>query len=380
MIVGGGPIGCALAGALHGSGLDCVVLEAGSADSPEADARTLALSFGSRLILERIEAWQAIRPVTPITSIHVSQRGGFGRTVLEASDVGLEALGYVTPFSATHRALLAGLQRDGVELRRGARVSAVDGAEDSVEVTYAAGGAQLRLRTLLAVVADGGVSLGEQVGATFATRDYRQVAIVSMVRSTRPQVGRAYERFTPDGPVALLPAESEFALVWSCRPDVSTRLLSLSDETFLSALQSHFGDRVGRFTSVRGRAAFALNLRFAREPVGRRTVLLGNSAQMLHPIAGQGFNLGLRDAWDLGQLIRGDPADDPGSAEVLARYRRSRRPDRIAGIAATDALTRLFSSDHEWLAPLRGAGIAMLDLIPPVKHFLMRRMIFGSGL
>lgn len=379
VIVGGGPIGCALACALRGSGHECVVLEARHADNPAKDARTLALSFGSRLILERINAWQAIEPVTPITSIHVSQRAGFGNTLLQARDVGLEALGYVAPFSATHSALLSRIRSDSLELRTGIEVTSLQRDSDGVEVHCTAGSETLVLRAALVVIADGGASLGGQVGATFATREYRQVAIVGMVRADRPHPGRAYERFTPDGPVALLPANGEFALVWSCRPDASPGLLSSSDTEFLSALQSHFGDRAGRFIAVRARAAFPLTLRYACEPVGNRTVLLGNSAQMLHPIAGQGFNLGLRDAWDLSRLIQNGPSDDPGSAEVLARYRRLRRLDRIAGIAATDSLTRMFSSDYEWLAPLRGAGIAALDLVPPVKRFLMRRMIFGSA-
>lgn len=378
VVVGGGPVGCALARALRDSGLDCVILEARAANVPATDARTLALSYGSRLILERLGAWPAIEAVTPITSIHVSQRGGFGRTVLEAADVGLEALGYVAPFSATHSALLAGLS-PGIELRSGIKVASIDSAAGSVVVRCSADGDEFSLRARLAVIADGGAALGQSLGGAFVTRDYRQVAIVAMVRTTSPHAGRAYERFTPDGPLALLPSGEEFALVWSCRPEVSPRLLALTDEAFLSALQSHFGDRTGRFIAVRARAAFGLSLRFARNPVGERSVLLGNSAQMLHPIAGQGFNLGLRDAWELSRSIRDHPGGDPGAAEVLAHYRRSRLPDRIAGIAATDALTRLFSTGQGWLSPLRGAGIAALDLIPFAKRFLMRRMIFGSA-
>lgn len=379
VVIGGGPIGCALACALRDSGLDCLILEARSAQTPAADARTLALSHGSRLILERLHAWQAIEPLTAITSIHVSQRGGFGRTVLEAADVGLEALGYVAPFSATHRALLDQLRRDRTELRHGITVSSVEATADAVTLRCKAGGDELSLLTRLAVVADGGAALGQSLGGAFVARDYRQVAIVAMVRTTRPTCGRAYERFTPEGPAALLPSGEEFALVWSCVPEVSPRLLSLPDEAFLSALQAHFGDRAGRFVAVRARAAYPLSLRFARAPVGSRTVMLGNSAQMLHPIAGQGFNLGLRDAWDLSRSIRAHIADDPGSAQVLGRYYRSRLLDRVTGIAATDALTRLFSNDQSWLSPLRGAAIAALDVLPFAKRFLMRRMIFGSS-
>jgi len=379
VVAGGGPIGCALACALRGSGLDCVILEARSADAPAADTRTLALSYGSRLILERLGAWPAVEPVTAITSIHVSQRGGLGRTVLEAAEAGLRALGYVAPFSATHGALLAQLPGHGIELRHGITVTSIAGATDSVAIRCDAGGEEFSLQARLAVVADGG-ALGHGLGGAFVTRDYRQIALVAMVRTTSPHAGRAYERFTADGPVALLPSGEEFALVWSCSPEVSPQLLSLPDEAFLSTLQAHFGDRAGRFIAVRARAAFALSLRFARAPVGNRTVMLGNSAQMLHPIAGQGFNLGLRDAWELWQSIRDHAAGDPGSPRVLGRYRRSRLPDRVTGIVTTDALARLFSNEHGWLSPLRGAGIAALDLAPFAKRFLMRRMIFGSAL
>jgi 2-octaprenyl-6-methoxyphenol hydroxylase len=380
VVVGGGPIGCALACALGAAGRDCVLLEARPEDALPSDARTLALSFGSRLILERVGAWREIEPVTAITSIHVSQRGGFGSTLLEAREVGLEALGYVAPFSATHSALLSQMRRSGAELRTGVKATALQAGADGVEVSCESATGLTRLRALLAIVADGGATLGAQLGTTFAVRDYRQVAIVGMVRTDRPHAGRAYERFTADGPVALLPAEEEFALVWSCRPEASARLLSLPDEAFLSALQSHFGDRAGCFTAVRGRAAFALSLRYAREPVAKRAVLLGNASQALHPIAGQGFNLGLRDAWDLSQLVRDSALPDPGSAGLLARYRKSRRLDRFAGIFATDMLTRLFSIARESVSPLRGAGIVALDLFPPAKRFLMRRMIFGSAL
>jgi 2-octaprenyl-6-methoxyphenol hydroxylase len=378
-VIGGGPIGCALACALRDSGLHCLILEARPADAPSADARTLALSYGSRLVLERLDAWRAIEPLTAITSIHVSQRGGFGRTVLEASDVGLEALGYVAPFSATHRALAAQLPRD-VELRRGVTVASIETGTGEVRMRCTAERAEFDLPARLAAVGDGGAGLAQSLGRAFVTRDYRQVAVVAMVRASSPHRGRAYERFTPDGPAALLPSGEEFALVWSCPTEASPRLLSLPDEAFLSELQAHFGDRAGRFVAVRARAAFPLSLRFARAPVGSRTVMLGNSAQMLHPIAGQGFNLGLRDAWELSRSIREYGADDPGSARVLERYRKARLPDRMAGIAATDVLTRLFSNDYGWLSPLRGAAIAALDLVPFAKRFLMRRMIFGSAL
>jgi 2-octaprenyl-6-methoxyphenol hydroxylase len=176
----------------------------------------------------------------------------------------------------------------------------------------------------------------------------------------------------------LLPKEEEFALVWSCPPDQAAALMQASDSQFLAGLQRHFGDRAGRFVAVRNRAAFPLTLRFARETVHPRAVLIGNSAQALHPIAGQGFNLGLRDAWTLADLLVRDSAQDPGSSSVLQGYAASRRLDRMAGIVSTDLLTRLFSIPFPLVERVRGIGVALLDLTPPAKRFLMRRMIFGS--
>ncbi|HWQ38049.1 MAG TPA: FAD-dependent monooxygenase [Burkholderiales bacterium] len=378
-IIGGGPIGCALAAALRGGGFQCVVLEARSGRSAAADGRTLALSFASRLILERIGAWSAIDPVTPIVGIHVSQQGAFGRALLQAADVGLEALGYVMPFAALHEALFAVLDRSGVEVRFGTRVTRLAPALDAVCVHCSSDEGEVVLRARLAVIADGATSLGQQAGAGFCMRDYAQAAVVGMVQSASAHGNRAYERFTPHGPVALLPSSDEFALVWTCRPEAAPHLISLSDGQFLVMLQQHFGDRAGRFVSVRSRAAFALSLRFARRIVRDRIVLLGNSAQMLHPIAGQGFNLGLRDTWELARLLRRGAVSDPGIPALLARYGRSRRIDRIAGITATDLLTRIFSNDFPVIEQARGLGIALLDLLPPARRFLMRRMIFGTA-
>jgi 2-octaprenyl-6-methoxyphenol hydroxylase len=377
-IIGGGPIGCALAAALYEHGVPCTVLEAREPPAASGDGRTLALTYGSRLILERIGAWSATDPVTPIKSIHVSQRGGFGRALLTAEDVHLEALGYVAPFAAVHRALLSRLDASRIDVRYGTRVSALQRDGDSVSLNCSSGDGEREFRVRLVVIADGGAALGEHVGARYVTHDYRQAAVVAMTKTSQPHGHCAYERFTPHGPAALLPAGDEFALVWSCPPDVAPTLLGDSDGQFLERLQQHFGDRAGRFLAVRNRAAFPLTLRFARQTVHPRAVLIGNSAQMLHPIAGQGFNLGLRDTWALADLLGRARASDPGAADLLGRYERARRADRLAGIAATDLLTRLFSNSFPLIEQARGLGIAALDLASPAKRFLMRRMIFGS--
>lgn len=379
VIIGGGPIGCALACALKGSGHDVLVLEAKQGPGRIEDTRTLALSWGSRLILQRLGVWESLPAATPIHRIHVSQRGGFGRTELRAEELDLPALGYVVRYADLQRSLLDQALVSGAVLREGTAVADVLTEADGVSVV-GADSATPAINGRLAVIADGGLSLGAKVGARFRSVDYRQAAIVGTVRTDRMHANCAFERFTADGPIALLPHGETYALVWSCAPAQAPKLMALDKKTFLAQLQSHFGDRAGRFIDIHGRAGFPLSLRYARNPVLQRTVMLGNAAQSLHPIAGQGFNLGLRDSWEIADAIAHRGSEDPGIAPVMSAYRQSRKSDRIAGIALTDALTRVFSNDWGPLALLRGCGIAALDVFPPAKRFLMRRMIFGSGL
>ncbi len=375
VVIGGGPIGCALAAALGRRGIDTLLLEARAQPAAASDARTLALSWGTRLILQRLGAWEALQAPTAILSIHVSQRAAFGRTELHAEEVGLPALGYVVAYSDLHRSLLEQARLAGVQVREGSTALDIDAGSDCTRVSI---DAAAPVSGRLAVVADGGASLAKAAGTRVASVDYRQCAVVGLVRTAQPPRNRAYERFTGEGPVALLPHGDEYALVWSCTPAVAPLLTALDDDGFIARLQNHFGDRAGRFLAVRDRTSFPLVLRFAWNTVMHRTILVGNAAQALHPIAGQGFNLGLRDAWDLCEILGADPTADPGDPALLSRYRRARRGDRIAGIALTDALTRLFSNDFTPLACARGIAVASLDLFPPAKHSLMRRMIFGT--
>src|SRR5581483_9383622 len=266
VIVGGGPIGCALAAALAGATRAPLILEK-DLGRRHADARTLVLSYGSRLILERLGVWAALEASTPITEIHVSQRAAFGRTVLAAREVGVPALGYVTGFSALHDALHEAAVARGAQLRPGAAVTAIESRPDAVRLRYLRDGTENLVEASLAAVADGGAVLRDQTGTQFGARDYEQTAVVALVRSSAPHANRAYERFTPGGPVALLPSGEEYALVWSCAPADAPILLGLDEQAFLERLQTHFGDRAGRFVAVRERAGFPLRLRYAIEPV-----------------------------------------------------------------------------------------------------------------
>lgn len=378
IIVGGGPVGASLALALGSSGLDVLTMDSRSPDTLPSDTRTLALSWGSRLILERIGVWPHCAPHTAISTIHVSQRGGFGRAVLDAREVDLPALGYVIGYASLHRALAGRLHETGAAVLYPATVSAINTADSAIAVQFTRGGKEEEVMAGLLVIADGGSNLGIQAGARVHARDYQQIAVIANVGIATAHRNRAFERFTPDGPVALLPHGREYALVWTTKPEQARALLQLDDAQFLQRLQQHFGDRAGRFTTASARASFPLSLRIARSPALDRVLLLGNAAQTLHPIAGQGFNLGLRDAWTLAEVIHRRQAAPADLSAVAAAYRRARRPDRIAGIGMTDALATVFSNDLVPLRVARGMGLALLDLLPPAKRLLMQRMIFGS--
>jgi len=367
VIAGGGPVGTMLALALRGCGVSVTQVRAGHAGGD----RPIALSHGSRLLLEREGAWPAASP-TAISEIHVSQQGGFGRTLIRAGDYGLPALGYV----ATYSTILSWLSTaQGAPPGIDGRVIAWSAGPDYIDVRIAqSAGEELRERARLLVIADGG-----HAGLAENGRDYGQRAIVADVQSERPHRNIAWERFTPGGPLALLPYQNRYALVWSASTDTALSLLAAPDAEFLQRLGTAFGRRLGRFLYVSERASFPLVLR-RRHPTthAAHTVLIGNAAQTLHPVAGQGLNLGLRDACELAGLIASTHPPELGSAKFLQRYAALRRVDRGAGIRFTDALVRLFSITGPGISAARGLGLALLDLAPPARGFLARRMIYGA--
>jgi len=379
VIVGGGPIGCAAAIALSGAGLDVAVLEANADTQRAPDSRTLALSWNSHLIMQRLGAWPDDLPATAINTIHVSHRGHFGRAVLYASDLRLPALGYVLRFSDAHDALREATRHHQITFRDGFRVSAVHTGSPVCEVAGTTVEGSTSVQTRLVVIADGGAALANASAQSVRHHDYRQVAVVGLVRPDRSHHHCAYERFTSTGPIALLPCAQEFAFVWTCSPEYGDNLLSLDNAVFLTRFRDAFGDRAGRFVDARLRSSFRLMLRVVSQRPQVGVVLLGNASQTLHPIAGQGFNLGLRDAWDLAEIIRGAP-HALGTIAMTSEFGKQRRFDRLGGITFTHSLAQLFSNDFAPLAIGRGIGLAMLDACPPLKRQLMRRMIFGSGI
>ncbi|MEP7180987.1 MAG: FAD-dependent monooxygenase [Betaproteobacteria bacterium] len=375
-IVGAGPVGATLALALADGDLDVVVLDARAAGETLRGDRSLALSHGSRLVLERLGVWSELAAttdaVTPIATIDISQACGFGRATLDAAEQGLPALGYVVSYRALQAALDRALARTRTTVRHSATVTAVGGtpAYAAVDVD---GGETVLAR--LAAIADG---TGAAIAGKIRERhDYDQVALLARLWRSAPHRGIAYERFTPEGPVALLPEGDHYGLVWTATPARAQELLALDDAEFLAALARHFGAGAGRFDRVADRRTFPLALEYLHDPTGTRSVALGNAAQTLHPVAGQGFNVGLRDAHELAQAIHDTPVDAIGDRPMLARYAGARRPDRMAGVAFTHGLVGLFGNDLPFVRWPRGLALTLLDAVPPVKRAFTRAMLFG---
>lgn len=373
VIVGGGPVGMSLALALAGSGLSAVVLEAREClEAP--DPRALALSQGTRLILERLGAWADLA-ATPIETIHVSQRGGLGRAELTARDGGVPALGYVAEYGDLYRTLAARLPDCGATIITGARVTSVRSTSGYGAVGFTRNGEDHLITARLVVLSEGGKSLPAELRRD---KDYGQSAVICTVRTERPHDRRAYERFTPEGPIALLPLGDDYALVWTTPNDRVEARLALSDADFLAGLQTAFGDRQGRFTLASPRAAFPLKLHLAAPSTSSRMLRIGNAAHVLHPVAGQGFNLGVRDAWKLAEAILDTPRERLGEADLARDYQRTRRFDVAGGSLMTDLLVEAFSNDNPLLKHARGAALALLDLAPPLKNLFVRKMMFGA--
>ena len=369
-IVGGGPAGLALALHLHGAGIDCEVMDARPSGAAHGDRRVLALSHGSRQILERLGTWRHI-DATPIAAIHVSQQGRLGRALIRAKDAGVPALGHVAEAGKLGAVLAQACAAAGVTIRHDTRVERTDLQPGSMLLHCAAKEGRTVITAQLVAWAEGAVS-----GTRITRRDYGQQAIVATLRTQPPSNGVAYERFTVDGPAALLPLGDRLALVWTVPDAAVPSLLALDDDGFLSRVHGIFSGRL-EFTAVGERTAFPLGLRFRESPVGDRAVWLGNAAQTLHPVAGQGFNLALRDVSQLSRLLQESPADC-GNAELLARHAAARRLDRQGVIGFTDGLIRIFGLRSGLAHHARGAGLLALDLLPVARRFLARRMIFGA--
>jgi 2-octaprenyl-6-methoxyphenol hydroxylase len=378
-IVGGGPVGATLTAGLDGSGLSVAILEARVLQIQKLEApdpRALALSEGTRLILDRLGVWESLSPhATAIESIHVSQRGGLGRAVLTAQDAVAPALGYVTEYGNLYAALAARMVTCDATLLTGARVTAVKATAGYGMVGYQHEGAEKTLTASLVVLSEGGKSLP---AALREDKDYGQSAVVCTVKTEQAHGHRAYERFTPDGPIALLPLGDDYALVWTTPNDQLEARLALTEAEFLAQLQNAFGDRQGHFLAASPRAAYPLKLALAAASASARIVRIGNAAHTLHPVAGQGFNLGVRDAWKLAETILDTPRERLGEAAFTQRYEKTRHFDIAGGSLMTDILVEAFSNEQFLLKHARGAALVLLDLAPPLKTLFARKMMFGA--
>jgi len=391
LICGGGLVGASLALMLKPLGLRVALIEAqpfSGAAHPSFDERTTALSNSTRRIFEAINAWPLLQPqVTPIKRIHVSDQGRFGFARLSAEEQGIAAMGYVVANHHMGAALWQRLQQEQIEVIAPARVTHVNIAETARSIVLDTGaGGERTLITRLVIAADGAHSVvRDAVGIGHRHADYGQVAVIANALSEKFHDHVAYERFTPHGPIAVLPlSDARVGLVWTVATDRAAEVLGWNDVEFLANFQQEFGFRLGRFVKVGDRHNYPLALIRADAHTADRIAVIGNAAQMLHPIAGQGLNLGLRDAATLAEVLadalRQDSNHfDAGSDLVLKRYGEWRQQDSKRIIAFTDGLVRAFNQPLGLVKLMRDMGLLAFDMLPSAKHALSQLSVGASG-
>lgn len=377
-VAGGGLVGSAFCLALAQAGVAVQLFDGGPTPGADAAAqlRPIALSVASVRILSRLGLWEAIAPqAQPILSVHVSERGRFGRVRMSAAEHGLDALGQVTDAATLQAVLSQEIPRwPLLSLHRATTVEAAHPDHSHIDIDTV--GREQPVRAALLVLADGaGSRLRAGLGLDSTGHDYAQQAVVCNVSVERAHQGVAYERFVDDGPLALLPlADGRCGLVWSLPRSRSEAIAELDDARFLSVLGEAFGRRLGRFTAASGRQCFPLGLTRARRLYAHRSVCIGNAANQLHPVAGQGLNLGLRDATTLAELVAlgHQQGEDLGAAPILSHYADLRRPDHRRVVRFTDLLARGFVLGPRWLGGIRSAALMGLQLTPPARKSLAR--------
>lgn len=372
VICGAGPVGLSVAANLlqhHYAKDRLAIIDAKPLASVIEDPRSIAVSYGSQQLLDQLQAWQSIaQAVTRIDQVHVSRRAHFGRTLIDRTDYDLPALGYVAKYGTLVKGIAQVLPPD-MHMIRPMKVSHID-----TEAEYA----QIHLNdnkiitAQLVIQAEGGVFSEQAVRQK--QRDYDQIAIVGHISSSTPIAHRAFERFTEEGPIAFLPENEGYALVWCVRPERAASLMALSDVHFLEQLQHAFGQRIGQLTQISHRFSFPLGLN--ANPVSQpHCIAIGNAAQTLHPVAGQGLNLGLRDGYQLAQCILKQPLD-----QVITTFEQQRKRDRTITVSLTDTLARIFASakDGSMSQSLLGMSLCLTDVVTPAKRLFANQMMFGQ--
>ncbi|HAS6685203.1 TPA: 2-octaprenyl-6-methoxyphenyl hydroxylase [Vibrio parahaemolyticus] len=381
VIAGGAMAGATLALAiehLSQGALRVAVVEPFKAQSdqhPGFDSRSIALSYGTVNLLRHSELWSEIEPfTTPIEHIHVSDRSHAGMTDITKHDVGVEALGYVVELADVGRVYQELLTHStAIDLYCPDSAKHITRTQENVTIELASG--EL-LNAKLLVAADGAVSqCCQQIGLELSEHDFDQVAVIANIVTQEPHQGRAFERFTENGPVALLPmSDNRMSLVWCLRPDEAQIVMELPESEFLERLQQDFGWRLGAMQKVGLRASYPLLLRHRKQNISHRFAIVGNAAQTLHPIAGQGFNLGIRDVVTLAEeLVK--QGEDVGRYQGLIRFSQRREVDRNETIWLTSSLVHVFSNDLLAMRIGRNTALAAMDNLSIFKQPLLRHTL-----
>lgn len=387
LIGGGGLAGNCLALALKDSGLKIALIEAISRqqlqDSPAGD-RALALSAGTVLMLNALGLWENVKHhATPIKKIHISDKGHFGKTRLNAKKEGVEALGYVIAARDIETHVAQMVEHANIKQFCPARVTGLISAQDSINISLKKANEPLNLSAKLLVGADGGQStIRKLLDISQHKTDYNQTALVTTVKSVLPHHNTAYERFTSSGPLALLPLDSQHeAIVWTRNHEDAEHLLLASDAEFIAEIQSCFGYRLGDLSLSAPRRAFPLTLVRAESMQSGRSVIIGNAVHQLHPVAGQGFNLGLRDVVQLAEMLinQHQKSADIGDIEFLKHYATTRQQDHNKVIKFTDSTVKIFSNQWLALAAIRNSGLTLIDHLPFAKSLLTHHAMGLTG-
>ncbi len=386
LIIGGGMVGASMAAALSPLKLKVGLVDAFAFNTKEVqpayDDRSIALSYGSSLIYQGIGIWKQIEQASaPIDHIHVSDKGHLGVTRLHANREKVPALGYVIESRVLGKALYSHLLASQVKLIAPAKLIKFEQGDTYNDVVIDKEGKQQELRCKLLIASDGAQSfVRKQLGIPSQQYDYQQSAIIANVSTDQAHNNWAYERFTDNGPLALLPLPSQdgqqrLSLVWTHKTPTVESTMALSDQDFLAKLQDRFGYRLGKFIKAGKRSCYPLHLLKSEQDIAKRSVLIGNASHLLHPVAGQGLNLGLRDVAVLADLLAKavDSGADYGDKELLQSYQKSRKPDYDSVISYTDTLVHLFSNDFPPLAHLRAGGLLVVDRIPSLRKLLAQR-------